>query len=195
MQSEVKKFRGKVERFFDILFQYFSYSEYTVNHWRSTCKKIRSNMIDCKFLRGIWFDTPWKSCFTKTRNQWLVPLMMSLIFWHCCWSLARDTLEPFLFIICLDYVQRMSVDLMKENGLRLKKIKQEKKLMISSRYYHRCRLHKLSSTSRKYTRTIRIFLHSLEQSTRDIGLYVNVNKTDFMCFNQHDAIFNVNYYI
>ena len=27
-----------------------------------------------------------------------------------------DTLSPYLFIICLDYEIRMSIDLMKENG-------------------------------------------------------------------------------
>ena len=31
----------------------------------------------------------------------------------------RDTLAPYLFIICLDYVLRTSIDLMKENGLTL----------------------------------------------------------------------------
>ena len=28
--------------------------------------------------------------------------------------LQRDTLAPYLFIICLDYVLRMSIDLMKD---------------------------------------------------------------------------------
>ena len=30
--------------------------------------------------------------------------------------LQGDTLAPYLFVICLDYVLRMSIDLMKENG-------------------------------------------------------------------------------
>ena len=34
--------------------------------------------------------------------------------------LQGDTLAPYLFIICLDYVLRTSVDVMKENGLTLK---------------------------------------------------------------------------
>ena len=33
------------------------------------------------------------------------------------------TLAPYLFIICLDYILRMLIDLMKENGLILKKIR------------------------------------------------------------------------
>ena len=36
--------------------------------------------------------------------------------------LQRDTLETYLFIIYLDYILRMSIDLMKENGLILKKV-------------------------------------------------------------------------
>ena len=35
--------------------------------------------------------------------------------------LQRDTLIPYLFIICLDYMLRMSIDLMKENGFKLAK--------------------------------------------------------------------------
>ena len=35
--------------------------------------------------------------------------------------LQGDTLAPYLFIICLDYMMRPSIDLMKENGIKLAK--------------------------------------------------------------------------
>ncbi len=35
--------------------------------------------------------------------------------------LRGDTLASYLFIICLDYLLRTSIDLMKENGFTLKK--------------------------------------------------------------------------
>ena len=51
--------------------------------------------------------------------------------------LQGDTLAPFLFIICLDYVLRTSLDLIKEKGFTLKKGKEQ---TVPSRNYHRCRL-------------------------------------------------------
>ena len=35
--------------------------------------------------------------------------------------LHGDTLDPYLFITCLDYMLRTSIDLMKENGFKLAK--------------------------------------------------------------------------
>ena len=35
--------------------------------------------------------------------------------------LQEDTLAPYLFIICLDYVLRTSIDKIKENGFKLTK--------------------------------------------------------------------------
>ncbi len=40
--------------------------------------------------------------------------------------LQGDTLAPYLFIICLDYVLRTSIDKIKENGFELTKKKSRK---------------------------------------------------------------------
>ena len=40
--------------------------------------------------------------------------------------LQGDTLTPYLFIIWLDYILRTSIDVIKENDFRLKKIKNKK---------------------------------------------------------------------
>ena len=37
--------------------------------------------------------------------------------------LQEDTLAPYQFIICLDYVLRISIDIMKDNGFKLAKEK------------------------------------------------------------------------
>ena len=62
--------------------------------------------------------------------------------------LQGDTLEPYMFMICLDYVFQISIDLIKVNCFILKK---GKKQMISYRNYDRCRVSSWSSTSCKYT--------------------------------------------
>ena len=42
--------------------------------------------------------------------------------------LHRDTLAPYLFIICLDYELRTSIDLMKENDFNLAKARSRRYL-------------------------------------------------------------------
>ena len=53
-------------------------------------------------------------------NDLLIQWQHQLL-WYCHRSLVRDTLAPFLLILCIDYMIMMSRDLMKENGLTLKK--------------------------------------------------------------------------
>ena len=54
--------------------------------------------------------------------------------------LQGNTLVPYLFIICLDYVFRMSIDLIKENGLKLKKKSIEQTILRANYHGHRlCR--------------------------------------------------------
>ena len=76
--------------------------------------------------------------------------------------LRRDTLAPYLFIICLDYVLRMSINKMIDNGFKLTK-----------------------ERSRRYP----------AQTITDavgIGLRVNADKTEYMCFNQIGDISTLN---
>ena len=83
--------------------------------------------------------------------------------------LQGDTLDPYLFIICLDYVLRTS-----------------KK---SSR-----RFPATTITDADYADVIAILantpdqaetlLHSLERAAANIGLFVNAHKTEYMCYNQ-----------
>ena len=60
--------------------------------------------------------------------------------------LQGDILALYLFIICLDYVLRMSIDLMKENGFKLAK---ERRRRYPANYGHGIR--RWHSTSGKYT--------------------------------------------
>ena len=95
--------------------------------------------------------------------------------------LQGDTLAPYLFIICLDYVLRTSINKIKENGFELTKKR-------SRRYPTK------TITDADYTNDIAILantpnqaetlLHSLEWVTTGIGLHINAHKMEYMCFNQ-----------
>ena len=95
--------------------------------------------------------------------------------------LQRDTLAPYHFIICLDYVLRTSIDKIKENGFELRKKR-------SRRYPAK------TITDADYADDIAILPntpaqaetlpHSLEQAAVGIGLHVNGHKTEYMSFNQ-----------
>ena len=99
--------------------------------------------------------------------------------------LQGDTLAPYLFIICLDYVRRISIDKTRENGSELTKKR-------SSRYPAK------TITDADYTDDIAILantpnqaetlLHSLERAVAGIGLYVDAHKTEYMCYNQKGDI-------
>ena len=103
--------------------------------------------------------------------------------------LQGDTLAPYLFIICLDYVLRTSIDKIKENGFELTK-------KWSRRYPAK------TITDTDYANDIAILvntpaqaetlLHSLERATAGIGLHVNAHKTEYMCFNQTGDISTLN---
>ena len=95
--------------------------------------------------------------------------------------LQGDTLAPCLFIICLDYVLRTSIDKIRENGFELTK-------KISKRYPAK----KIADAD--YADDIAILantpnqaetlLHSLERAAVGIGIHVNAHKTEYMSYNQ-----------
>ena len=83
--------------------------------------------------------------------------------------------------ISLDYELRTSIDLIKENGFKLAK--------------ERCRSYPAQAiTNADYADDIALLanttaqaefhLHNLERAAGGIGLHVNVDKTEYMCFNQ-----------
>ena len=95
--------------------------------------------------------------------------------------LQGDTLAPYLFIICLDYVLRTSIDLMKENSFMLVKERSRRyptQTIIDTDYANDITLLANSPTQAKS------LLHSLELSAGGIGLHINADKTAYMCFNQ-----------
>ena len=103
--------------------------------------------------------------------------------------LQRDTLAPHLFIICLGYLLRTSIDKMKDNGFKLTK---ERSRTFPAQ----------TIMDTDYADGIALIAHTpapaetvpycLEQAVANIGLHVNANKTEYMCFNQRSNISTLN---
>ena len=95
--------------------------------------------------------------------------------------LKGDTLAPYLFIFCLDYVLRTSIDKIRKNGFELKKKRSTRypaKTITDADYADDITI--LANTPNQ-TETL---LHSSERATAGIGLYVNAHKTEYMRYNQ-----------
>ena len=95
--------------------------------------------------------------------------------------LQGDTLDPYLFIICLDYVLRTSIDKIRENGFELTKKRSRRypaKTITDADYADDIAL--LANTSNE----AETLLHSLERAAAGIGLHFNAHKTECMFYNQ-----------
>ena len=102
--------------------------------------------------------------------------------------LQGDTLSPYLFIICLDYVL-LSIDKIKENGFKLTKERIRRypaKTITDVDYADDIAL--LANTPVQ----AETLLHSLKRATAGIGLHVNAHKKEYMCFNQTGDISTLN---
>ena len=99
--------------------------------------------------------------------------------------LQGDTLAPFLFIICQDYVLRTSIDKIRENGFELTMKRSKRypaKTITDADYADDLAL--LANTPNQ----AETLLHSLERAATGIGLHVNAHKTEYMCYNQTGKI-------
>ena len=95
--------------------------------------------------------------------------------------LQGDTLVPYLFVICLDYVLRRSIDKIRENGFELTKKRSRRysaKTITDADYVDDITI--LANT----TNQDETLLHSLEWATAGIGLHVNAHITEYMSYNQ-----------
>ena len=94
--------------------------------------------------------------------------------------LQEDTLAPYLFIICLDYVLRILIDKIRENDFEQTKKRSRRypaKAITNADYADDIAL--LANTPNQ----AETLLHSLERAAAGIGLHVNSHKTEYMCYN------------
>ena len=89
--------------------------------------------------------------------------------------LQGDTLAPYLFIICLDYMLRTSIDKIKENSFKLTKKRSRTyptKTITDADYANDIAI--LVNTPNQ----AKTLLHSLELAITGIGLHVKAHKTE-----------------
>ena len=93
--------------------------------------------------------------------------------------LQGDTLEPFLFVICLGYLVRISIDKCNDYGLTLELARSRRfptKKINDADYADDSAL--LSDNSNNAQK----LFHILEQSIAFTALHVNATKTEYMCY-------------
>ena len=103
--------------------------------------------------------------------------------------LQGDTLSPYPFIICLDYVLSTSIYKMKENGFKLRRKGSRRypaQTITDADYANNTALLVNKPTQAE------TLLHCLERATTGIDLRVNTDKTEYICFNQRGDITTVN---
>ena len=99
--------------------------------------------------------------------------------------LQGDTLAPYLFIICLDYELRTSIDKIKENGFELTKKRSRRypaKTITDADYADDISILANAPTQAE------TLLHSLERASASICLHLNAHKMEYMWFNQTGVI-------
>ena len=120
--------------------------------------------------------------FTRVVSGVIQPIENSLECVACHGGVLQgDTLAPYLFIICLDYVLRTSIDKIRENGFVLTKRRSKRypaKTITDADYADDLAL--LANTPNQ----AETLLHSLERAAAGIGLHVNAHKTEYMCYKQ-----------
>ena len=103
--------------------------------------------------------------------------------------LQGHTFAPYLFIICLDYVLRTSIDKIKENGFELTKKRSRRYPAKTITDADNADDIAILANAPAQAETL---LHSLERAAAGIGLHLNAHKTEYMCFNQTGDISTLN---
>ena len=104
--------------------------------------------------------------------------------------LQGDSLALYLFIICLDYMLRISIDkLKKKNGFTLTKERSRSypaKTITDTDYADNISLLANEPTQAETLQ------RCLERAAASIGLYVNAHKVEYKCFNLKGDIITLN---
>ena len=108
---------------------------------------------------------------------------------HCSWSTARRHTFPIALFHLSRLRARTSMDKIKENGFELTKKSSRRypaKTITDADYADDIAILANAPTQAE------ILLHNLERSAAGIGLHVNAQKMEYMCFNQTGNIYTLN---
>ena len=147
----------------------------------------REKMFEILGLYGIPNETidAIKVLYTNTRSSIVTPDGETESFDILSGILQGDTLAPFLFIIVIDYIMRISVDTMKENGLmyRPRRSSRHPDLFITDADF----ADDIALLSDSLTNAQKL-LSALESASNCTGLYLNETKTECMPINTRNNI-------
>ena len=99
--------------------------------------------------------------------------------------LQGDTLAPYPFIICRDYVLRTSIDFKKENGFKLAK---EGSRRYPSHKLLRTRTMPMTAFLANSHAQAKTLFHSLARAASGIGLHGNADTIEYIFLNQRSDI-------
>ena len=128
-----------------------------------------------------------KVLYSNTTSTIMSPDGETSPFYIAGGTLQGDTLAPFLFIIVVDYVLRMSVDNISSKGLEITPKRSSRypaKHLTDTDFADDIALISESLVN------VQSLLHALEQASNCVGLYLNESKTEFfnMCHSDNDFI-------
>lgn len=145
----------------------------------------RKRMFDIIKLYGVpdKIVSAIKALYTSTKAKVVSPDGDTEMFDIQAGVLQGDTLAPFLFILVLDYVLRISVDSLTNKGIKLKarQSKRNPGLFLTDLDFADDLA--LTSESIKHAEDL---LHSLETAASQVGLYCNEGKTAFLSSSDTD---------
>ena len=95
--------------------------------------------------------------------------------------LQGDTLAPFLFILCIDYVLKKALD--QNNDLDFTLIERRNKIYPAIKITDVDYADDLAIVNDNTNEAITL-LHKMEKAAKDIGLSINTGKTKFISINQ-----------
>ena len=121
--------------------------------------------------------------YKKTRSMVRSPNDDTTFFEIITGILQSDTLAPFLFIICLNYILKNSLDCNRELGFTISKSKSSRYPAVNITYAYYTDDIALTTNVQSEENTLLLLI---EEKANEIGLNINARKTEYIRFNKNE---------